>query len=564
MRISIFFRAFCTIILPLFILNAQHKGKLETTNGVVVSAEPLASEVGMRILEGGGNAIDAAVGTGFALAVTYPTAGNLGGGGFMVIRFADGRTTTIDFRERAPGNSDRDMYLDDSGEFIPDKSQFGATAAGVPGSPAGLLYALKKYGTKSRKEVIEPAVSLAEDGFLLRNSTANSFNSQYEHFKRYTESLEIFANKAGSFKRGEVFVQKDLANTLKRISDYGEDGFYKGATAEMIVSTINKYGGIMTLKDLAEYTPVERDALVGEYKGYKIITMPPPSSGGIAMLQMLGILKNFDLQAQGWGSSGYLHLLVESMKFAYADRSKHLGDADYYKVPISQLLSEKYLSELAKRINYDKSLPSSEVIPATFSNESEETTHYSVMDKWGNCVSVTTTINSAYGSKLVVGGAGFLLNNEMDDFSAKPGIPNQFGLLGSEANSIVPGKRMLSSMTPTILEKDGAPYAIIGSPGGSTIITVVLQVLLNLVEFNMPLYQAIATPRIHYQWYPDELYYERFALSSDVKNNLIRLGHNMGSERMLGLVEGIVFDPSTGIMEGVSDPRGNGSAEGVK
>jgi len=564
MRISVFFKAFCTIFIPIFVLNAQHKGKLETTNGMVVSAEPLASEVGMRILEGGGNAIDAAVGTGFALAVTYPTAGNLGGGGFMVIRFADGRTTTIDFRERAPSGSERDMYLDDSGEFIPDKSQFGATAAGVPGSPAGLLYALKKYGTKSRNDVIAPALGLAEDGFLLRHSTATSFNSQYEYFKRYPESLEIFSKEGSQFKRGDLFIQKDLAKTLKRISDSGVDGFYKGTTAELIVTTMNKYGGIMTLKDLAEYTAVERDALVGEYKGYKIVTMPPPSSGGIAMLQMLGILKHFDLQTEGWGSSGYLHLLIEAMKFAYADRSKHLGDADYYKVPLAELLNENYLMGLSKRINLDKSLPSNEVSPAIFYKESEETTHYSVMDKWGNCVSVTTTINSAYGSKLVVGGAGFLLNNEMDDFSAKPGVPNQFGLLGSEANSIVPGKRMLSSMTPTILEKDGVPFAIIGSPGGSTIITVVLQVLLNLVEFRMPLYQAIASPRIHYQWYPDELYYERFALSADVKNNLIRMGHNMGSQRMLGLVEGIVFDPNTGIMIGVSDPRGNGSAEGVK
>lgn len=533
-------------------------------NGMVVTAQELATKVGLHILKKGGNAIDAAVAVGFALAVTYPAAGNLGGGGYMVIRKSDGTCTTLDYRERAPMKAFRDMYLDSAGNHQPILSEEGVTSSGVPGSVAGLIYALEKYGTMKLSEVIQPAINLATDGFSLSNSDARIINSNFKNWQKYESSGKIFLNNGEKYQEGEIFKQKDLGKTLGLIKKFGKDGFYKGETAKLIVEQMTKDGGYMTLEDLENYKVIEREPLRGTYRGYEIVSMPPSSSGGIALIQMLNILENTDLAKLGWGSSEYYHYLVETMRRVYADRSKHLGDPEYYDVPLKQLISKEYARERFNSIK-EVSSRSSEVLPGEVSGlyESEETTHYSIYDKSGNAVSVTTTINSSFGSNVVVEGAGFLLNNEMDDFSSKPGVPNQFGLLGSEANSIEPGKRMLSSMTPTIVLKENEPYLVVGSPGGSTIMTVVLQVILNCIDFGMSIRDANDAPRIHHQWYPDEIWYEKFGLSNDVMENMQRKGHIFAKKtRTLGLVEGIMIDKKAGIISGATDKRGYGLAEG--
>ena len=533
-------------------------------NGMVVTAQELATKVGLHILKKGGNAIDAAVAVGFALAVTYPAAGNLGGGGYMVIRKSDGTCTTLDYRERAPMKAFRDMYLDAMGNHQPILSEEGVTSSGVPGSVAGLIYALEKYGTMKLSEVIQPAINLATDGFSLSNSDARIINSNFKNWQKYESSGKIFLNNGEKYQEGEIFKQKDLGKTLGLIKKFGKDGFYKGETAKLIVEQMTKDGGYMTLEDLGNYKVIEREPLRGTYRGYEIVSMPPSSSGGTALIQMLNILENTDLAKLGWGSSEYYHYLVETMRRVYADRSKHLGDPEYYDVPLKQLISKEYARERFSSIK-EVSSRSSEVLPGEVSGlyESEETTHYSIYDKSGNAVSVTTTINSSFGSNVVVEGAGFLLNNEMDDFSSKPGVPNQFGLLGSEANSIEPGKRMLSSMTPTIVLKENEPYLVVGSPGGSTIMTVVLQVILNCIDFGMSIRDANDAPRIHHQWYPDEIWYEKFGLSNDVMENMQRKGHIFAKKtRTLGLVEGIMIDKKAGIISGATDKRGYGLAEG--
>lgn len=531
-------------------------------NGMVVSAEPLATKVGVQILKKGGNAVDAAVAVGFALAVTYPTAGNIGGGGYMVIHLKDGNSTTIDFRETAPGLAFKDMYIDSSGKFQPKLSQEGATSAGVPGSVAGLIYALEKYGTMKLEDVIQPAINLAEDGFPLTHYAARMIESNIKEFKKYESSMKVFSKNGKSFEEGDIFKQTDLAQTLKLIKQNGRDGFYKGKTADLILNQMKKMDGLITLEDLENYKVIERKPVIGTYRGFEIVSMPPSSSGGIVLIKMLNILENFDFKKEEWGSSSYIHRLVEAIRYAYADRSKHLGDPEFYNVPQGWLISKEYSKEIFNKIT-ERATESKSITPGNPKwNESEETTHYSVADKFGNAVSVTTTINAGFGSSLVADGAGFLLNNEMDDFSAQPGTPNMFGLLGSEANSIQPGKRMLSSMTPTIVLKNGKPYLVVGTPGGSTIITVVLQVIMNLLEFDMNLKNAMDAPRIHHQWFPDEIQYERFALPEDVKNNLIAKGHKIGRMRGLGLVEAILIDQDNGIFFGVSDKRGAGLAEG--
>jgi gamma-glutamyltranspeptidase / glutathione hydrolase len=534
---------------------------VRASNGMVVTASPLASKVGLHILKRGGNAVDAAVAVGFALAVTYPVAGNIGGGGFMVIHTADGKNITIDYREKAPLKAFRDMFLDEEGNYRGELSTEGILASGVPGSVAGLLYALENYGTMSLKEVIQPSINLAEDGFQLDYATAHSFNVYFESFKEFPSTLKIFSRNGEKYQEGNIFKQPDLASTLKRIRDNGKKGFYEGETADLIVKQFRNMGGLMTHEDLLLYHAVEREPLVGHYRGYKIVSMGPPSSGGVALIQMLNILENDVFTKKQWGSSSYLHKLTESMKYAYADRAEYLGDPDFTEVPKGWLISKNYGRELFNKIT-DRAVPSDSIRAGKLISESTETTHYSVIDSKGNAVSVTTTINSGYGSKVVVEGAGFLLNNEMDDFSAKPGVPNQFGLLGSEANSIVPGKRMLSSMTPTIVLKDDKPYLIAGSPGGSTIMTVVLQVVLNVLDFNMNIRDAVNAPRIHHQWYPDRIDYEPFGMSSDIMQHLSEIGQNIGNERKLGLVEGILIDSKNKIIYGTSDIRGHGSAEG--
>ena len=544
-------------------IYSASKDPVRAKNGMVVSSSNPATKVGVEILKKGGNSIDAAVAVGFALAVTYPYAGNIGGGGFMVIHLSSGKNTSIDYREKAPLKAYRDMYLDKNGNFNPKLSQEGITSVGVPGSVAGLIYALNKYGTMKLSEVIQPAIDLAEKGFKLDYSTAASIKKHLDEFKKYPGSYKKFTKNGVPYKEGEIFKQPDLAETLKLIRDKGIDGFYKGKVAELFIKEIKKLDGYITLEDLEKYKPVERKPIVGTYRGYKIISMPPPSSGGIALVELLNILENYHFTIKDWGSSEYIHRLVEAMKYTYADRTKYLGDTDFYPVPESGLISKEYAKSIFMKIkNY--AMPAKDISygnPAKY-KESKETTHYSVYDKYGNAVSTTTTINSGYGSKIVVEGAGFLLNNEMDDFSAKPGAPNQFGLLGSEANSIQAQKRMLSSMTPTIVLKDNKPYIIIGSPGGSTIITVVLQIIMNCIDFNMNIQQAIDMPRIHNQWLPDKINYEKFGLPADVKNNLKKMGYRLNEVNSIGDAEGIMIDNKNHIIYGAPDPRGTGLAEG--
>ena len=554
---SIFFFFFASSSL------ASPDNPIKAKNGMVVSANDLATKVGVVILKNGGNAVDAAVAVGFALSVTYPVAGNIGGGGFMVIHLADGRDITIDYREKAPSLSSKDMYLDSAGNYNPKLSQVGETSAGVPGSVAGMIYALDKYGTMKLADVIKPAINFAEDGFPLNESTAASFNRYKKSFEKFKSTKKVFTKIDDVYQEGEIFKQPDLANTLRLIKENGRDGFYKNYIASLIVVQMKKSGGYISYKDLENYQPVERQPVKGSYKGYDVISMGPPSSGGIALIELLNILENFSFDKKEWGSSRYIHTLAEAMKYVYADRTYHLGDEDFYPVPKKFLLSKEYAKQIASKIK-NNAVPSSEISqgkPEEFL-ESMETTHYSVYDSYGNAVSTTTTINSGYGSKVVVDGAGFFLNNEMDDFSAKPNVPNQFGLLGGEANSIQPGKRMLSSMTPTIVLKDNKPFLIVGSPGGSTIMTVVLQVILNVIDFDINIMKAIEMPRIHHQWYPDEIIYESFGMSVDVMENLLEKGHNIAGPENLGRVEGILINNSDGLIYGATDPRGNGLAKG--
>lgn len=553
----VFLFLFSNIILP------ESQDPVRGKNGMVVSASKLATQVGIDILKRGGNAVDAAVAVGFALAVTYPSAGNIGGGGFMVIHLKDGHNTTIDYREKAPFSAKENLYLDSLGVYDPNLSQFGVTSSGVPGSVAGLIYALEKYGTLPLKEVIQPAIDLAENGFELEFNLAKSFEYELDYFSQYISSKKIFTKDGSPFQEGDKFIQKDLSNTLKSIRDYSNKGFYEGNIAKLIVDQIKSDGGYITLEDLQSYKPIERNPIQTNYRGYEVITIGPPSAGGISLLQLLNILENNNFSTDEWGSSEYIHKLVESMKYVFADRSKHIGDPDYYNVPVDWMLSKKYAKTIFDKIG-ETAIPSENIFPGEVSSnyESEETTHYSIIDKYGNAVSTTTTINSSFGSKIVVEGAGFLLNNEMDDFSSKPGVPNQFGLIGSEANKIESGKRMLSSMTPTIILKDNNPYMIVGSPGGSTISTVVLQVVLNVLDFGMDIQQAIDMPRIHHQWFPDKLQYEKFGLSKDVLTSLKNKGQIIGEERILGRVEGIVVDFNNKIFYGATDPRGYGAALG--
>jgi gamma-glutamyltranspeptidase/glutathione hydrolase len=528
-------------------------------HGVVVSAEPHATQVGLDVLRAGGNAIDAAVAVALTLAVTHPQAGNLGGGGFLVLRLADGRTSAIDFRERAPKAATADMYLRPDGTVDADRVQFGATAAGVPGSPAGLLLALRKYGTRSLPKVAAPAIRLAREGFVVDQFLAEDLAAEAAQLGRHASTRAVFFRDDKPLQQGDLLVQSDLAATLERYAEHGFDGFYGGETAGKIAAQMERDGGHVTAADLAAYDVRERDALRGSYRGYEVIGMPPPSSGGIALQQMLGLLVPFDLHTLGFGGSEYDHLLTEVMRRAYADRSRWLGDPDHAAVPTAGLLDAAYLQQLGAGIRRDHK---SEVQPGLppGAKESDDTTHFSVVDAAGNAVACTTTINSTFGSMLVVEGAGFFLNNEMDDFSAKPGVPNQFGLVGGKANQIAPGKRMLSSMTPTIVVRDGALRFVLGAPGGGRIITAVLQVLLNRIDHGMDLEQAVRAPRIHHQWLPDEIVWEPLALPPDVRAGLAAKGHAFAqAPRSIGRVMAIEVLPS-GERLGICDHRSGGSA----
>lgn len=553
------------ILLLIFLFN--HSFTLaqiaRNRNGMVVSASDLATKVGVDILKKGGNAIDAAVAVGFALAVTHPAAGNLGGGGFLVYYRNDGFTTTIDFREKAPLRAHRDMYLDSLGNPILQLSQTGATSVGVPGSVDGLLYAHRKYGKLKLSQVIDPAIKLARNGFPLSYDLANSINSNYDNFMKYESSKKIFTKNGEKFKEGDLFIQKDLAKTLSLIKKFGRKGFYEGEIAQLIIKQIEKLGGYITLEDLKNYNCVERNPIIGEYRGYKIISMGPPSSGGVALIEALNILENIDFKKEDFQSSKHYHYLIETLKRVYFDRAEFLGDSDFVYVPVKKLISKEYAKKLFDQISPNSATKVENVNTLSiFDNESIETTHYSIIDKDGNAVSVTTTINSSYGSSIVVDGAGFLLNNEMDDFSIKPGVQNQFGLIGKEANAIAPGKRMLSSMTPTIVLKDNKPFLILGSPGGSMIITSVIQVLMNVIDFEMNIFNAVSFPRIHHQLIPEEVYFEDYAINDDVKSKLQAFGHNFRKRYMIGWVNAILVDDVNKFYFGMTDPRGYGLAEG--
>lgn len=546
--------------------DINFRSNVTGNNGMVVSASSLASQVGIDLLKNGGNAVDAAVAMGFALAVTYPQAGNLGGGGFMVIKLKD-TITAIDYREKAPAGSTRNMFLNDKGEFLPEKSQVGHLSAGVPGSVSGMLYALEKYGTKKREEVLAPAIKLAEDGFEMEKELAASLNANYELFKQFPSSKKVFTKNGLNFTGGEIFKQTELANTLKLISIHGKDGFYSGITAELIVKEMQQGGGIITAEDLKNYEAVERKPIHINYKGYDVYSMSPPSSGGIALAQLLNMAENEQIPDRNDVYNGikdhstYLHNIIESMKRVYADRSEHLGDPDFWKVPVDELVSKEYAKKRKNEIN-DNSTPSTEIKPGVFVKESDQTTHYSVIDKEGNMVSVTTTLNNTYGSGVVVDGAGFLLNDEMDDFASKPGEPNMFGLVGNEANAIVPGKRMLSSMTPTLILKDGNPFMVVGSPGGGRIITSVFTTIINVIDFKMSLDSAIDKPRFHHQWLPEYIQYEAGAIDDEVLAKLQEKGHQVKQVSDYGRVEAILVDWKNHTYYGHSDRRGYGAAIG--
>jgi len=543
--------------------SSKHR-PVQAKHGMVVSAEKRASQVGLEILKEGGNAVDAAVATGFALAVTYPEAGNIGGGGYMVIRMADGRTTSIDYREKAPGKATRDMFLDTKGRFVSSRSEHGFLSVGVPGSVAGLLDALQKYGTMTREQVVAPAIRLAEKGFPVGAGLAQLLAEKWNELNGYPSTMKIFARKGKPYRAGDTLVQKDLAATLERILKQGKEGFYRGKTARYLVDAMKRGGGLISYEDLKDYRALEKPVVSGTYRGYRIISMGPSSSGGVILIYLLNLLERYNLDASGFGTPRTISLMAESMKLAYADRAEFLGDADFYPVPVEKLISKEYADERAKLIDTAKATPSSRVSHGAIPiREETETTHYSVVDKWGNAVSTTTTINSFLGCGIVVDGAGFLLNNEMDDFSGKPGTPNQYGLLGGVANSIQPNKRMLSAMTPTIVLKDSLPYLVLGSPGGSTIITTVLQVILNVLDHHMNVRDAVDAMRIHHQWYPDTLYYEHHGLSKSVVKSLRNRGY-AAAERAgyQGSVQAILVDRKKGVLYGVADPRRHGAVAG--
>ena len=485
----------------------------EGKQGAVASRSMLASQVGLDIMKNGGTAVDAAVAVGFALAVTYPSAGNLGGGGFMMLHTESGEVLALDFRETAPGLASKNMFLDDAGSVVKGLSIESHLAAGVPGSVAGLLDALEKHGTLTRQQVLAPAIKLAEEGFPLPSDIAEQFSKHQKEFQKHPASARSFMNQNKTYQAGEIWKQADLASTLKLIAQNGRDGFYKGKVAELIVAEMGRGNGRISHKDLSGYEPVWREPIRGTYRSFEIWGMPPPSSGGILVQQMLNMLEPYTLDKSRRNREETIHLMVEAERRAYADRAEYLGDPDHYPVPVKKLQDKAYAKQRFSDFNAKYASDSEAIGPGKWPEESRETTHYSVMDAKGNAVSVTTTLNTAYGNKIVVAGAGFLLNNEMDDFSIKPGVANTYGLLGNEANAIAPNKRMLSSMSPTIVTLDDKPLLVTGSPGGSTIITTTLQVLVNVFDHHMTLASAVKSPRFHHQWKPNKIFYEPGALN---------------------------------------------------
>ena len=555
MRIKV---ALCTFLL---VVSLTARQPLHSQHAMVVAQEPLAADVGVAVLKAGGNAVDAAVAVGFALAVTYPFAGNIGGGGFMLVRFADGRATFIDFREKAPLKASRNMYLDANGKLTRD-SLVGWRASGVPGSVRGFELVHKKYGHKSWTEVLDPAVKLASDGFPVSYILSESLQGPgpTRLLSQFPDSKRIFLSP----KYGETLVQPELAATLKRIREHGASEFYDGETARKFAAAMEANGGLITLDDLKQYQAIERTPLRGHYRDYEVVTSPPPSSGGIGILQMLGMLEGSGYEKTGAGSAATIHYVAEVMRRFYADRSEYFGDPDFVKVPMPKLLDPRYIASRRNSIDPQHATPSDQIRPGDLGPyEKTETTHYNIVDSDGNAVAVTYTLNGGYGSGVTVPGLGFLLNNEMDDFAAKPGEENLFHLIQGEANAIRPGKRPLSSMTPTILVRDGKPFLVLGAPGGSRIINGVLQVILNVVDFHMNVQDAVDWPRFHHQWMPDQLYLEK-GISPDTIAILSAMGHKIApyetTNPVVARVEAILNDK--GWLQGGADGRGEAKAEG--
>ncbi|MFW0715742.1 gamma-glutamyltransferase [Pedobacter sp. N23S346] len=534
----------------------------EYKNGMVVSAHPEASQVGIEILKKGGNAVDAAVAVQFALAVVYPNAGNIGGGGFMVYRSAKGEVNALDFREKAPAAASRDMYLDSVGNPVVDKSLYGHLAAGVPGAVDGMVQAHQKYGKLTWAEVLKPAIDLAQNGFKITKRQAAELNGLHQKFMAFNPDGTALVNLESTWKENDLLIQNELANTLKLVQEKGRSGFYEGVVADAIVAEMQRGRGLITKEDLKSYHSAWRKPIIGDYRGYKIITMPPTSSGGIALVQLLKSVEPFPLKKWGYNTDSTVQVIVEAERRVYADRATHLGDPDFYKVPQSQLLSNTYNKNRMATFNWAVATPSNQVLAGKINGaEHEETTHFSIVDHDGNAVSITTTLNGSYGSLVAVKGAGFLLNNEMDDFSVKPGSPNMYGLVGGEANSIMPGKRMLSSMTPSIVEKNGNLFMVVGTPGGSTIITSVFQTIINVIDFDMNMQQAVAAKKFHHQWLPDEVYVEKDAIDSLAIEKLKLKGYKIIPRGAIGRVDAIL-KTSSGSYQGGADPRGDDQAIG--
>jgi gamma-glutamyltranspeptidase/glutathione hydrolase len=559
-------KLFSILIIAILFANCTTTKKdkvvgLIAEKAMVVSARVEASQIGSDILKKDGNAYDAMIATQLALAVVHPQAGNIGGGGFMVFRHSDGKSGALDFREKAPLSAGKDMYLDEKGNVIPGKSSFGVHSSGVPGSVAGIVEVYEKYGSLPFKDLVQPAIDLARNGYKITKNQARSLNGTRKRFEKANNYKILFDKE---WKEGDLLQQEELAQTLERIRDNGRDGFYKGKTADFIVNYQKELGGIITHEDLEKYKAVWRTPIVFDYKGYKITSMTLPASGGICLAQILKSIEPYDFSKIEHNSTKYIQLLTEAERRSYADRAHFLGDIDFVNVPIDSLIAPNYIKERMSTFSWDKATKSSDVSHGdVLGYESNETTHYSIVDQFGNAVSVTTTLNTGYGSKVLVKGAGFFLNNEMDDFSAKPGVPNVYGLLGSAANAIAPEKRMLSSMTPTIVEKDGKLRMVVGTPGGSTIITSVLQNILNVVEYDMGMQESINKARFHHQWLPDNIRMETRGFDSITRANLKALGYEILERKssIIGRVDAILVLPN-GKLEGGADPRGDDAAVG--
>ena len=539
---------------------AASREPVRAKHGIVASTNEIASQVGVDIMKRGGNAVDAAIAVGFALVVTHPAAGNLGGGGFMMIRLKNEKTTAIDYREMAPAAATRNIYLDKSGNLIQGEggSLVGYRAAGVPGTVRGLELALKKYGSGKLTwaQLIEPAHRLAT-GFTVTYELARSLRGNSSYLSQYEETKRIYLNDGKFYNEGDTFRQPDLAATFARLQKSGPNEFYSGQTAKMIVADVKRHNGLITLADMAGYEAKEREPLRGSYRGYEVISMPPPSSGGAVLIEMLNILEGYDLNKMDTSSSERYHLMTEAMRRAFADRAEFMGDSDFVKVPVAGLIDKSYAAKLRDTINLRQASPSVEIHAGQPTGyESEETTHFTVVDAEGNAVANTYTLNNSYGSAAVAKGTGVLLNDEMDDFAAKPGTPNMYGLIQGERNAVAPRKRPLSAMTPTfVLRKDGSLWFTVGSPGGPTIINTALCVITNIIDYGMNIQEAIDFPRIHHQWQPDELVFEPYGLSGDTQKALVSLGHKLARPRYLGDAEGILIEEKTGVRLGATDPR---------